>query len=41
MVLMVEPASYLAGVGGARVEWMFVVTEEGNEPVSQFEHRMA
>jgi Xaa-Pro aminopeptidase len=41
MVLMVEPASYRAGTGGARLEWMFLVTEDGNEVVSTFEHRVA
>jgi Xaa-Pro aminopeptidase len=37
MVLMVEPSSYLPGVGGARREWMFLVTEGGNEVVSAFD----
>jgi Xaa-Pro dipeptidase len=37
MVLMVEPSSYLPGVGGARTEWMFLVTETGNEVVSTFD----
>jgi Xaa-Pro aminopeptidase len=37
MVLMVEPSSYQAGVGGARCEWMFLVTETGNEVISAFE----
>jgi Xaa-Pro dipeptidase len=37
MVIMVEPSSYEPGVGGARCEWMFLVTESGNEVVSAFE----
>lgn len=37
MVVMVEPSSYAAGVGGARSEWMFVVTELGNEVISSFD----
>ncbi len=36
MVLMVEPGAYAAGIGGARLEWMFLVTESGNEPLSTF-----
>jgi Xaa-Pro dipeptidase len=41
MVIMVEPGSYIPGVGGTRLEWMFLVTEDGNEVVSNFEHRIA
>jgi Xaa-Pro dipeptidase len=41
MVIMVEPASYLPGVAAARLEWMFLVTETGNEVLSSFEHRIA
>jgi Xaa-Pro aminopeptidase len=37
MVLMVEPSSYRDGVGGARREWMFLVTERGNEVISAFD----
>jgi Xaa-Pro aminopeptidase len=37
MVIMVEPSSYEPGVGGARSEWMFLVTEHGNEVISAFE----
>jgi Xaa-Pro aminopeptidase len=37
MVIMVEPSSYATGVGGARSEWMFVVTELGNEVISSFD----
>jgi Xaa-Pro dipeptidase len=36
MVIMVEPSSYADGVGGARTEWMFLVTESGNEVISAF-----
>ncbi len=37
MVIMVEPSSYADGVGGARTEWMFLVTETGNEVISAFD----
>jgi Xaa-Pro dipeptidase len=37
MIIMVEPSSYAEGVGGARTEWMFLVTETGNEVVSAFD----
>jgi Xaa-Pro dipeptidase len=37
MVLMVEPSSYEPGVGGARSEWMFLLTGSGNEVISAFE----
>jgi Xaa-Pro dipeptidase len=37
MVIMAEPSSYEQGVGGARCEWMFLVTETGNEVISDFE----
>jgi Xaa-Pro aminopeptidase len=37
MVIMVEPSSYQPGVGGARSEWMFLITEHGNEVISAFE----
>lgn len=39
MVIMVEPSSYEQGVGGARSEWMFLVTETGNEVISAFDPR--
>jgi Xaa-Pro aminopeptidase len=39
MVLMVEPGAYAATVGGARLEWMFLVTTHGNEPLSTFSFR--
>jgi Xaa-Pro dipeptidase len=38
MVLMIEPCAYLEGVGGVRLEWMFVVTETGSELLSPYEH---
>jgi Xaa-Pro dipeptidase len=38
MVLMIEPGAYVAGLGGARLEWMFRVTETGNEVLSGFAH---
>lgn len=37
MVLMVEPGAYEPGTGGVRVEWMFRVTDDGNEILSPFE----
>jgi Xaa-Pro aminopeptidase len=36
MVLMVEPGAYRAGVGGARLEQMFVLTEDGNDVLSPY-----
>jgi Xaa-Pro dipeptidase len=41
MVIMVEPATYERGVGGARREWMFLLTETENEVISGFEHVLA
>jgi Xaa-Pro aminopeptidase len=38
MVLMIEPGAYAPGVGGVRLEWMFLVTETGNEVLSDFPH---
>jgi Xaa-Pro aminopeptidase len=38
MVLMIEPGVYVPGRGGARLEWMFRVTESGNELMSPFQH---
>ena len=37
MVLMIEPGAYAPGVGGARLEWMFLVTENGNEVLSPYD----
>ena len=41
MVIMCEPATYLPGIASARLEWMFLVTESGNEVLTDFEHRIA
>ena len=38
MVLMIEPGAYDPRIGGVRLEWMFLVTESGNEVLSPFEH---
>jgi Xaa-Pro dipeptidase len=38
MVIMLEPGAYAAGVGGVRLEWMFLVTASGNEVLSGFPH---
>ena len=38
MVLMLEPGAYAAGVGGVRLEWMYLVTASGNEVLSGFPH---
>jgi Xaa-Pro dipeptidase len=38
MVLMVEPGAYKAGIGGARLEWMFRLTATGSEVLSPFRH---
>jgi Xaa-Pro dipeptidase len=38
MVLMLEPGAYAAGVGGVRLEWMYLVTATGNEVLSNFPH---
>jgi Xaa-Pro aminopeptidase len=40
MVLMVEPGAYEPGVGGVRLEWMYLVTENGNEVLSGFPHTL-
>lgn len=37
MVLMIEPGAYAATIGGARLEWMFRITETGNEVLSTFD----
>jgi len=41
MVLMLEPGTYVGGIGGVRLERMFLVTETGNEILSDFEHLLA
>ena len=41
MVIMVEPATYRPGVASARLEWMLLVTDDGNEVLTSFEHRIA
>jgi Xaa-Pro aminopeptidase len=38
MVLMLEPGAYAPGVGGVRLEWMYLVTATGNEVMSGFPH---
>jgi Xaa-Pro dipeptidase len=40
MVLALEPAIYLPGWGGIRVEHVFVVREGGNEILTEFEHTL-
>jgi Xaa-Pro dipeptidase len=40
MVLMCEPGAYDPEIGGVRLEWMFLVTENGNEVLSPFAHIM-
>jgi Xaa-Pro aminopeptidase len=41
MVLMLEPGAYEAGVGGVRLEWMYLVTASGCEVLSGFPHMQA
>lgn len=41
MVLMVEPGAYDPAIGGVRLEWMFLVTDRGNEVLSPFRHVLA
>jgi Xaa-Pro aminopeptidase len=41
MVIMVEPATYRTGLASARLEWMLLVTDTGNEVLTDFEHRVA
>jgi Xaa-Pro aminopeptidase len=40
MVLALEPAIYLSGWGGVRLEHVFVVGAGGNEILTQFEHTL-
>src|SRR5262249_4692901 len=41
MVLMIEPAAYATGVGGARLEWMFLVNDGGAERMSPYGQPLA
>lgn len=41
MVVAVEPAWYLPGLGGVRLEQDFVISEEGAEPLSRFPFGLA
>jgi Xaa-Pro aminopeptidase len=40
MVLMIEPGAYAAGIGGVRHEYMYLVTESGNQRLSTHEHTL-
>jgi Xaa-Pro aminopeptidase len=40
MVLMLEPGGVLEGVAAARLEWMFLVTDDGAETMSPFAQRL-
>ena len=40
MVLMLEPGAYDPEVGGVRLEWMYLVTDTGNEVLSDFPHAL-
>ena len=40
MVLMCEPGAYDPAVGGVRLEWMYLVTANGNEVLSGFPHTL-
>ena len=40
MVLALEPAIYLSGWGGVRLEHVFVVGAGGNEILTEFEHTL-
>lgn len=37
MVLMVEPGAYDDRTGGVRLEWVFLVTDDGNEVLSPYD----
>lgn len=41
MVLMIEPGAYDPEVGGVRLEWMFLLTFNGNEVLSGFPHTLS
>jgi Xaa-Pro aminopeptidase len=41
MVLMIEPGAYAPGIGGVRCEYMYLVTESGNELLSTHKHTLA
>jgi Xaa-Pro aminopeptidase len=40
MVLMLEPGAYDPDVGGVRLEWMYLVTDTGNDVLSEFAHTL-
>jgi Xaa-Pro aminopeptidase len=40
VVLAVEPAFYLPGWGGIRLEHVFAVRADGNEILTEFEHTL-
>jgi Xaa-Pro aminopeptidase len=40
MVLMIEPGAYAPGIGGVRHEYMYLVTESGNQRLSTHEHTL-
>lgn len=37
MVILLEPGAFVPGVGGVRLEWMFIVTNSGLERLTEFE----
>jgi Xaa-Pro aminopeptidase len=41
MVLLLEPGAYDPNIGGVRLEWMFLITDDGNERLSPFAHELA
>jgi Xaa-Pro dipeptidase len=41
MVLMLEPGGVLDGVAAARLEWMFLITDDGAEMMSPFAQHLA
>ena len=40
MILMLEPGAYDPACGGVRLEWMYLVTETGNDVLNTFAHVM-